>query len=382
MLNVEGTMDPIDPPHSETSTSRKITLWLKYTIEDAEKHVALRGKFHESKKPNRYQRSDVDPNLYFKVEKDKPLILVLYVDDLFLIGDDPLIHRCKRELASKFEMKDLGLMHYFLALEVWQKPGEIFLSQRKYIVKLLESCGMVDFKSVTSLMELNFKKLCGSVAEPGLTNPYKYCQLVGDLIFLVKSCLDICFTMNTFNQFMVEPHHIHWIAAKNILRYLWGTIHYGLRYTIRNSRLHGYSDADWDGSVVDHKITSGCYFSLGSASISWMSRKKNSVALSTIKVEYIVASMAYCEVFWLRKLFNELFQHVLDTTMIFCDNQTGILLSENLVFRDRSKYIDIRYHFIRDMIQWVEIRLQHIRMDEQVISIFTMPLGKVKFLTF
>ena len=83
-----------------------------------------------------FTRSDADLNLYFKVEKDKPLIMVLYVDDLFLTGDDSLIHQCKRELASEFEMKDLGLMHYFLGLEVWQKPSEIFLSQGKYIVNL------------------------------------------------------------------------------------------------------------------------------------------------------------------------------------------------------------------------------------------------------
>ena len=74
-----------------------------------------------------FTRSDVDPKIYFKVDNDKPLIMVLYVDDLFLIGVDPLIHQCKRELASELEMKDLGLMHYFLGLEVWQKPGEIFL---------------------------------------------------------------------------------------------------------------------------------------------------------------------------------------------------------------------------------------------------------------
>ena len=85
-----------------------------------------------------FTRSDVDPNLYFKVEKDKPLILVLYVDDLFLTSDDPLIHQCKRKLASEFEMKGLALMHYFVGLEVWQNPGEILLSHRKYIVKLLE----------------------------------------------------------------------------------------------------------------------------------------------------------------------------------------------------------------------------------------------------
>ena len=78
-----------------------------------------------------FTRSNVDPNLYFKVDREKPLILVLYVDNLFLIGVDPLIHQCKRELAVEFEMKDLGLMHYFLGLEVWQRLGEIFLSQGK-----------------------------------------------------------------------------------------------------------------------------------------------------------------------------------------------------------------------------------------------------------
>ena len=113
-----------------------------------------------------FTQSDVDPNLYFKVDNDKPLILVLYVDDLFLTGVDPLIHQCKKELASKFEMKYLGLMHYFLGLEVWQKPSEIFLSQGKYIVKLLERFGMVDYKSMTTLTELNFKKLCGRIVGP------------------------------------------------------------------------------------------------------------------------------------------------------------------------------------------------------------------------
>ena len=78
-----------------------------------------------------FTRSIAVPNLYFKVDRERPLLLVLYVDDLFPIGADPLIHQCKRELAFEFEMKDLGLMHYFLGLEVWQRPGEIFLFQGK-----------------------------------------------------------------------------------------------------------------------------------------------------------------------------------------------------------------------------------------------------------
>eukprot|EP00253_Pinus_taeda_P015967 PITA_15967 len=195
-----------------------------------------------------FTRSEADPNLYFKVEDDNPLILVLYVDDHFLTSADPLIHK-----------------------------------------------------------------------------------------------------FNTLSQHMVEPHHSHWIGAKNLLRYLHGTITHGLRYTVGDVRLHGYTDADWAGSVVDRNSTFKCSFSLGSASISWMSKKQKSVALSTDEAEYIAASMASYEVVWLRKLFSELFRFTLDTIVIMCDNQSGIHLSENPVFHDRSKHIDIRYHYIRDM---------------------------------
>eukprot|EP00253_Pinus_taeda_P004791 PITA_04791 len=273
------------------------------------------------------------------------------VKTAFLHGADPLIHKCKRELASEFEMKDLGLMHYFLRLEVWQKPGEIFLSQGKYVVKILERFSMVDCKPVTIPMELDFKMLSGSAVGPVLRNATEYRQLVGAFMFLVNSRPDICFAVNTLSQHMVEPHHIHWIGAKNLLRYLRGTITYGLRYTVGDVRLLGYTDADWVGSVVDRKSTFGCCFSLGSASISWMRRKQKSVALSTAEAEYITASMASCEAVWLRKLFSDLCGFTLDTTMILCDNQSGIRLSKNHVFHDCSKHIDIRYHYIRDMVQ-------------------------------
>eukprot|EP00253_Pinus_taeda_P004220 PITA_04220 len=188
-----------------------------------------------------FTRSEADPKLYFKVEHDRPLILVLYVDDLFLTGADPLIH--------------------------------------KYC------------KPVTTPMELIFKKLCGSAAGIELGNASKYHQLIGALMFLVNSRSDICFAVNTLSQYMVEPHHSHWIGAKNLLKYLRGLITHGLRYIAGDVRLHGYSDADWAGSVVDRKSTSGCCFYLGSALISWMSRKQKLVALSTSEAEYIAVSM-------------------------------------------------------------------------------------------
>lgn len=140
---------------------------------------------------------------------------------------------------------------------------------------------------------------------------------------------------------MTEPLRAHWVSSKHILRYLHGTITLGLRYSATDVRLHGYTDANWARNVVDRKNTSGCCFSLESAMISWMSRKQKSVALSTAKVEYIVASMVSCEAVWLRKLFGELFEQVLDATMIYCDNKSGICLAENPMFHDKSKHIKI-----------------------------------------
>ena len=135
-------------------------------------------------------------------------------------------------------------------------------------MNLLERFGMVDHKSVTTPMELNFKKFCGNAAGPVLGNPTEYRQLVGALMFLVSSRLDVCFAVNTLSQHMVEPHHFHWVGAKNLLRYLRGTINHGLRYSVGSVTLLGYIDADWAGSVVDRKITSICCFTFGSYSIS------------------------------------------------------------------------------------------------------------------
>jgi len=121
-----------------------------------------------------FTRIEADPNLYFNAEDENPLILVLYVDELFLTRVNHLIHKCKRELASEFEMKDLGLMYYFLRLEVWQKPGEIFLSQGKYVVNILERFGMQNFKPISTPMELDFKKLSVSAAGTILQNATEY----------------------------------------------------------------------------------------------------------------------------------------------------------------------------------------------------------------
>ena len=198
-----------------------------------------------------------------------PLILVLYVDDLFLTGDEHQIAQCKREFTSEFEMKDLGLMHYFLGLEVWQRFDEIFLSQEKYTVDVLWRFRMMDCKSMATPMVLNLKKLHEIASGTDLVDSTMYRHLIGSLLYLVHTRPNICFVVSALSQFMTDPRHVHWIATKHVPRYLHGTIGYGVRYTsVGGVRLSDYTNSNWADSAMDRKSTSRYYFSMGSAMIS------------------------------------------------------------------------------------------------------------------
>ncbi|KAH9291809.1 hypothetical protein KI387_043002 [Taxus chinensis] len=328
-----------------------------------------------------FVKSEADANLYYLVVGGEALILVLYVDDLFLTGALGLIEDCKRDLAEEFEMKDLGLMHYFLGMEVWQTDGEIFLGQGKYCIEILKRFEMEDCKAMSTPMITNWRKVDTSKDKD--VDPTLYRQLIGSLMYLVNTRPDIAFAVNSLSQFMVEPKRVHWTTAKHVLHYLCGSVEYGIRYVRGEGiKLIGYTDADWAGSTTDKRSTSGCCFSLGSGVVSWFSRKQKSVALSSSEAEYIAASMATCEAIWLRKLLVALFGQKVETTVIHCDNQSCIKLSENPVFHDRSKHIDIRYHFIRDCVQRGIVQLQYIPTEEQVADILTKALGKEKFIFF
>jgi hypothetical protein len=297
-----------------------------------------------------FTKSKADSNLYFKIMNNEPVILLLYVDDLFLTGEEKFIIECKKRLASEFEIKDLGLMHYFLGLEVWQSPERIFLNEGKYTVEILKRFDMLECKPMNTPMEAKLKLLVDTLLE--LIDATLYRQIIGSM-YLTNTRPDICFVVNTLSQFLVEPRRVHLVVAKHVMRYLKGTIDYGLSYDgDHDFTLSGYTDADWAGSVSDKKSTSRCCFSLGSAMISWQSRKQSSIALSIAEAEYIVACSASYEAIWLRKLLTGLFDLEMRATLILCDNQSCIKMTENLIFHDRSKHIEIR-----DMVQRGALKL-------------------------
>jgi hypothetical protein len=137
-----------------------------------------------------FTKSKVDSNLYFKVMNDELVILLLYVDDLFLTEEEMFIIECKKKLVAEFEMKDLGLMHYFLGLEIWQSPKRIFLNQGKYAIEILKRFDMLECKSMNTPMETNLKLLVDSSSE--LIDATLYRHIIGSLMHLTNTRLDIC----------------------------------------------------------------------------------------------------------------------------------------------------------------------------------------------
>ena len=291
-----------------------------------------------------------------------------------------MIKDCKSNLAVEFEIKDLGLMHYFLGLEVWQRDGCFFIGQRKYAVEILKRFRMEDCKPMAIPIVSNWRKIDASGSDG--FDPTLYRQLIESLMYLANTRLDISFAVNSLSQFMVDPRRVHSTAAKHILRYIKGTVEYGLVYKRRGSvQLAGFTDADWAGCVEDMKSTSSC-FNIGLGVVSWFNKKQKSIALRLTEAKYMETSMDACEGMWLRKLFSNLFECGLEATVVHCDNQSGIRLSENPVFHDRSKHIDIRCHFLRDCVQRGTNRLEYIQTDEQVANIFTKALCKHSFVKF
>jgi hypothetical protein len=199
-------------------------------------------------------------------------------------------------------------------------------------------------------------------------------------MYLMNTRPNICFSVNTLSQFLVEPRHVHLVCPKHVMRYLKVTLDCGLSYDgDHDFTLSGYTDSDWDGSVYDRKSTSGCYFSLGSTMISWQSRKQSNIALSTTEAKYIVVCSASCEAIWLHNSLTGLFDLEMEETTILCDNQSYIKMTENPIFHDKSKHIEIQYNYICDMVQRGSIKLQYISMDEQFFDVLTKPLSYVKF---
>lgn len=329
---------------------------------------------------NGFERCPFEHTLYMKKHsKGGFMIVSLYVDDLIFTGDNmKMLSEFKNSMMKEFEMTDLGELHHFLGIGVQQSKCGIFISQEKYAAQVLEKFNMMNANPVSTPCVAGLK-LCKN-GEGKFVDPTIFRSLVGNLMYLTATRPDIMYAVSLISRFMEKPFSNHWEAAKRILRYVKGTIDYGIFYEAHVPvKLVGYTDSDLGGSIDDSRSTSGYAFNLGSGIISWCSKKQPVVALSTTEAEYIAASLAGCQTLWLRGILENLSFKQKDPTIIYCDNSSTISVSKDPILHGRTKHIRLRFHFLRELVREEEVSLEYCRSEEQIADIFTKPLGGTTF---
>lgn len=317
----------------------------------------------------------------YKRGSGRSLLLVgVYVDDLIICGPDKnVIAKFKQQMKESFSISDLGLLSYYLGLEVKQKPGEITISQSAYAKKIVDISGMKGCNPVDTPMEQHIKLLPG---KPELvSNATKYRSLVGSFRYLVNSRPDLAFAVGMVSRFMETPNSEHWSAIKRIARYVAGTTELGCKFVKGlHSELTGFTDSDHAGDLEKRKSTTGVLFFLEGNAVTWSSQKQKVVSLSSCESEYIATATGACQGVWLSRLLADLVGGDVKKFSLFIDNKSAEELSKNPVFHERSKHIDTRYHFIRECVADGVVDVKHVCTDDQLADILTKALGRVRFI--
>ena len=324
-----------------------------------------------------FRRSENEATLYLKKEGDEvQLVISLYVDDMLVTGSNTsLLAKFKKEMEDVFEMSDLGMMNYFLGMEIQQDNLGIFLSQKKYAIDVLKRFKLESCKEVATPLAQN-ERISKNDGEK-LEDPSVFRSLVGSLLYLTATRPDLMFPAGLLSRFMSSPSSVHMGVAKRVLKYIKGTTNLGLRYSKTGGVcLIGYADSDWAGSVDDMKSTSGYVFSIGSGAICWNARKQDVVAQSTAEAEYISMAAAANQAIWLSKVLADLGHKQSSPTELYCDNKSAIAIAQNPVQHGRTKHINVKFHALREAEKNLFIKILHCPTEVQLADLMTKGLPR------
>jgi hypothetical protein len=331
-----------------------------------------------------YMQLECDKCVFIKRTADgRMIILPLYVDDTLAVYDKQDEHiwlADKAAIASRYAIKDIGDCEWVLNMKLTRDRAArtITLSQEAYIKRVLENfqfsqCKPLSYPCIDADL---FLPPAGCDETPlDRKEQTRYQSIVGSLLYAALTTRpDIAFAVNELGRFNAQANQFHMLAAHHVLRYLAGTTNHGLVF-----RLHGsphdikpevYTDSSWANDLETRRSTSGMVVKLNGNVVSWLSRKQKTVALSSTEAEYMAASEATSEALWLRAWIKEVFQ-VDAPVLLYCDNQSALALAKNDTFHQRTKHIDIRYHFIRERVQWGHVIMQFVPTEDQEADILT-----------
>ena len=319
------------------------------------------------------KQSIVDHCLY---TKDKELYVLVYVDDLIVASTNrDLISKFETEIKSKFEIKCLGQVKQYLGMEVQRdKNGDFSINQSQYIREIINMTGLSDAKISKTPIDVGYFKLKD---DNTFDNKMIYHKVIGQLLYVsVNTRPDIAASVSILSQKVTNPSTKDWNELKRILRYLKGSIDLKLKCSQNGKMMDliGYCDADWAEDSCDRKSRSGFIFTYNGGTVSWASRKQHCVALSTAEAEYVALTEACQELSWLQALLNEFGEKVTTPTTIFEDNQSTLKMIQSDKFSNRTKHMDLKFHFIKEMNHDGLVDFVYCPSTEMTADILTKPI--------
>nr|CAN68364.1 hypothetical protein VITISV_021899 [Vitis vinifera] len=308
------------------------------------------------------------------------LVVLVYVDDIIVTGSSSLlIEQLISSLNSCFALKDLSPLNFFLGIEVLNSRSSLHLSQAKYICDFLQRAGLSESKSMASPMAAG--PVLSIADGTRLEDPTLYRSLVGALQYCTITRPDIAYTVNKLCQFMHAPTSTHLQVVKRVLRYLKGSLFYGLSFQPSSSLdLIAYTDADWASCPDDRRSTSGYCIFFGGNLVSWSASKQKVVSRSSTESEYRGLANAAAELTWIQSLLKELFIPLFQPPVLYCDNLSTTYLAANPILHSRAKHVEIDYHFVRERVLQKTLDVRFLPSEDQVADILTKSLSTQHFL--
>lgn len=292
----------------------------------------------------------------------------------------------KSKIKQQYEISDLGRVSHILGMRVSYENKKLSIDQSIYVSEKLNLFNMIKCRE-KSVPESSEKLVDASENELLNDEQVKiYRGIVGSLIYAsISTRPDITHAVNMLSRYMSKSGVEHMNAARRLLRYLQGSMNYGLVYQCderltSDIKITGYCDSDWGGDQIDRKSTTGYCVFINNNLISWNTKKQPTVALSSAEAELMAIVDVIKEIKWMEQLLSELEYKMILPIDIFIDNQSAIKMAENDVEHDRTKHIDIKYHFMKDEIKAGKIKLSWISTDKQLADVFTKALGSNQFI--
>lgn len=326
-----------------------------------------------------FSHSKSDNSLFFFHSAKKVLFLIIYVDDIIVTRNKlEYLTEFTARLNSKFALKNLGPLHFFLGICVQRTTSVFLLNQSQYIKDLLVKFSMHNFSLCPTSMAAN-SKLSATEGVP-LSRPTEYKQLIGALQYITYTGPDISFSINKLSQYLQTPTSMHWTAVKQVLRYLKGTVDFSLHLQASPTlNLQGFSDASFADSSEDRKSTGGYCLFFGNNLISWSSRKQQAVSRSSSESEYRALANLAAEILWVTHLLKEIHFPMSASPIIWSDSMSATTLASNPVFHARSKHNELDIHFVHDHILSKHLDVRYVPSLDQTADCLTKPLSHARF---